>query len=197
MSNVPNLFRYLAKGDSHQTIAFSFRLGHSTVSKIVREVCGEIWNVLQPQYLAIPTTEMWKQAVKGFADLWGFPNCLGSIDGKHIELRSPANSGSNYFSYKIFFFSIVLLAIVDPYYKFMVIDVGSYGRHSDSAILENSNFYQQYSEGKTILPLKPLPGSNVDTPDVFVGDEGFALQTYLMRPYPKAVIVNDSRKKKI
>ena len=44
-------FRYLATGDSHQTIAFSFRVGRSTVSNIVKEVCQELWNVLQPLYL--------------------------------------------------------------------------------------------------------------------------------------------------
>ena len=160
----------------------------------MKDVCQEIWNVLQPQYLPAPTTEMWTQAVRGFVDLWGFPNCLGSIDGKHIKLKCPAKSGSNYFCYKNIF-SIVLLAIVDPYYKFMVVDVGSYGRHSDSAIFENSTFYRQYIEGKTILPAKPLPGTNGNVPHVFVGDEGFALQTYLMRPFPKFWITNDSRKK--
>ena len=92
------------------------------------------------------------------------------------------------------FFSLVLLAVVDPYYKFMVVYIGSYGRHSDSAIFENSAFYRNYIDGKIILPPKPLP--DTDTPvHVLIGDEGFALQTYLMRPYPKVEIINNARKK--
>ena len=57
--------------------------------------------------------------------------------------------------------SIVLLAIVDPYYKFMVVDIGSYGRHSDSGIFKNSAFYREYIDGKTILPPIPLLGTNI------------------------------------
>ncbi|KAF0701991.1 protein ALP1-like, partial [Aphis craccivora] len=36
------IFRFLATGDSFQTIAFSFRLGHSTVHNIVKDVCVAI-----------------------------------------------------------------------------------------------------------------------------------------------------------
>ena len=32
--------------------------------------------------------------------------------------------------------------------------------------------------------------------NVLIGDEGFALQTYLMRPFPRAAMANDARKKK-
>ena len=101
----------------------------------------KIWNILHPTYLPAPTEQIWNEAVEGFSKVWGFPNCLGSIDGKHIKVKCPSNSGSSYFCYKNFF-SIVLLAVVDPFYKFMVVDIGSYGRHSDSAIFENSAFFQ-------------------------------------------------------
>jgi hypothetical protein len=184
----------LATGDSHQTIAFSFRVGRSTVSNIVKEVFQELWNVLQPLYLPTPTEEMWTQTVTGFKELWEFPNCLGSIDGKYVKLKCPASSGSYYFCYKNYC-SIVLLAIADPYYKFMVVDIGSYGRHSDSGISKNSVFCREYTDGKTILPPKPLPGTNIPVPHVLIGDEGFALQMYLMCPFLSAAIANAARKK--
>lgn len=78
----------------------------------------------------------------------------------------------------------------------MVVDIGSYGRHSNSGIFENSAIYREYVNDKIILPPKPLPGTDVPVPHVFVGDEGFALQTYMMRPYPKAGMIYDVRKKK-
>jgi hypothetical protein len=90
---------------------------------------------------------MWTQAVTGYRELWEFPNCFGSIDGKHVKLKWFASSGSNYFCYKNFC-SVVLLAIVDPYYRFIVVDIGSYGRHSDNGIVKNSAFYREYIDGK-------------------------------------------------
>ncbi|XP_063224895.1 uncharacterized protein LOC134542187 [Bacillus rossius redtenbacheri] len=185
--------RYLATGDSHNTIAFSFRVGRTTVSSIVKEVCIEIWNVLQPLYLATPTEEVWRKSEVGFRERWNFPNCIGSIDGKHVEIKCPNKSGSSYYCYKNFF-SIVLLSIVDPYYNFIVVDIGSYGRHSDSAIFENS-FYRDFVDNKTILPPKPLPGTETPVPHVFVGDEGFKLQTYLMRPFPRKAVVDNIEKR--
>ncbi|XP_029347796.1 protein ALP1-like [Acyrthosiphon pisum] len=187
-------WRYLATGDSHHTIGFSFRVGRTTVSSIVKEVCVELWNVLQPLYLATPTEEVWKNSEIGFRELWNFPNCIGSIDGKHVRIKCPPKTGSSFFCYKNFC-SIVLLGIVDPNYKFLIVDIGSYGRHSDSSIFENSSFYREFIQGKTILPPKPLPGTTTPVPHVFVGDEGFKLETFLMRPFPRAVVAQNEAKK--
>lgn len=96
-------FRYLSTGDSHHTIAFSFRVGRTTDSSIVKEVCAELWNVLQPLYLATPTEEAWKQSEIGFRERWNFPNCIGSIDGKHVRIKCLPKNGSNFFCYKNFF----------------------------------------------------------------------------------------------
>lgn len=184
----------MATGDSHHTISFSFRVGRTTVSNIVKEVCMEIWNVLQPMYLVTPTEDTWRKSEIGFKERWNFPNCIGSIDGKHVEIKCPNKSGTSYFCYKNYF-SIVLLAIVDPYYNFTIVDIGSYGRHSYSAIFENSLFYREFVDNKTILTPKPLPGTDTPVPHVFVGDEGFKLQTYLMRPFPRKAIVENLEKK--
>jgi len=58
-----------------------------------------------------------------FYSLWQFPNCIGAIDGKHIEMRSSHNSGSLFFNYKKIF-SLVLLALVDANFKFTFQQLG-------------------------------------------------------------------------
>ncbi|XP_034756676.1 putative nuclease HARBI1 [Etheostoma cragini] len=178
--------RFLSTGDSYCTIAASYHMGVSTVSNIVPQVCRAIWDSMVKEYMPVPTTEDWLSIAEGFYQRWAFPNCLGSIDGKHVVIKAPDNSGSMYFNYKGTY-SVVLLAVVDAQYCFRVVDVGSYGRTSDGGVLANSTFGQALLDGKLGLPQDALlPGAEHlgPQPHVFVADEAFPLRHNLMRPFP-------------
>lgn len=77
--------------------------------------------------MPFPTTVMHEKVGEDFFKKWNFPQCIGCIDGKHIRLRCPPNSGSFYWNYK-HYFSIVLQAVADTQCRFLYIDVGSYGK---------------------------------------------------------------------
>ena len=40
----------------------------------------------------------WMSVAQEFLEKWNFNNCLGAIDGKHVLIRPPPNSGSYYFN---------------------------------------------------------------------------------------------------
>lgn len=125
----------------------------------------------------------WTIISERFEQLWNYPNCLGSMDGKHVVIQSPIKSGSEYFNYKSFF-SIVLFALVDADYNFIFVDVGCQGRISDGGVFKNSMLHKKLESGNMNLPPpKPLPGKNKEVPYVILADEAFALTKNIMKPY--------------
>lgn len=106
-----------------------------------------------------PTREEWLRISKRFQDKWGFPHVLGAIDGKHIRITCPSNSGSLFYNYKGYF-SVVLLAIVDADYRFIAVDVGSYGREGDAGIFKKSVFGQRIANNSFNIPESALLHGN-------------------------------------
>ncbi|XP_069688216.1 uncharacterized protein [Periplaneta americana] len=181
--------RQLGTGESFRSLAFGFRISHCHISQIVREVLRSLCEKLAPIFLPNPTKERIKSVASDFYELWDFLNCCGAIDGKHCRIVCPDVSWSLFFNYKSFY-SIVLLALVDARYRFIAIDVGSYGKEGDRGIYHKSNF-------KNVIPLlmpedSPLPDNIL--PHVIVGDEAFHLSKNLMRPYPKSQCFIDNSK---
>ncbi|XP_068122049.1 uncharacterized protein [Hyperolius riggenbachi] len=177
--------RFLASGESFASLHYQFRLGRSTIHGIVHDTCRRIWEVLQPLYMPEPTEDTWKEAARGFKAKANFPNCVGAVDGKHIRIQLPTGSGSKYFNYKKYF-SIVLMAVVDAQYKFIAVDVGSYGSTADSHIFRSCSIGQKLYAGELNLPTPcPIADGGQPFPHVLVEDEAFALHTNLMKPFPK------------
>ena len=177
------------------TISFSYRVGSSTVAGIVGAVSQAIWDCLVEEYMPVPTKQDWRDIAAGFLQRWNFPNCLGSIDGKHVVIQAPSNSGSLFHNYKGTF-SIVLLAVVDADCMFRVIDVGGYGRNSDGGTLGNSAFGEALKDGTLDLPENSIiPGAEPrgPLPHVFVGDEAFPLRSNLLRPFPGTNLSREKR----
>eukprot|EP00731_Ephydatia_muelleri_P009694 Em0005g280a len=69
--------------------------------------------------------------------------------------------------------------------RFIIVDVGDAGRQSDAGVLSNSGFGQALENDLVSIPNPaPLTGTSApDYPYVLVGDEGFHLKKYLLRPY--------------
>lgn len=124
----------------------------------------------------------WECIAKEFALKWQFPNCLGALDGKHINFRSPRRDGAFYHNYKGTN-SIILMALVDANCKFIYVDIGCNGRNNDAGVFLQSKLRTILLEGKEIPP-NGVVGNGRCLPYVVVADDAFPMQTHLMKPYP-------------
>lgn len=188
------IHRYLATGESFRSLSFAFRISHSYISLIIKKTLSALNKYLTPIFLPDISTVDFNIKASEFMTKWNFPNCILAIDGKHIRIRSPNNTGSLFYNYKDYF-SIVLLAMVDANYKFIAVDIGSFGREGDSGIFLKSTMGKKILEGSFGFPeAKQLPGSSKILPHVIVGDEAFRLHTHIMKPYTRQASRDDKTK---
>ena len=119
-------------------------------SKYYRHVSSSVIFNFAGTYI-YSSEEEWISIAQESTVKWNFNNCIGAMDGKHVLIKPPANSGSQYFNYK-HTSSIVLLAIVDADYKFIFADVGCNGRISDGGVLKNCSLYQALEDKALKIP---------------------------------------------
>ena len=94
---------YLASTDSQMSSSFSYRIGRSTLSSILKETSYAIYEALAPDYLhPLSSVEDWMKVAKDFETIWNMPHVLGALDGKHIRTQCPPNTGTLFHNYKGF-----------------------------------------------------------------------------------------------
>lgn len=167
-----------------QEMAWNFRIGKATVHTIIKETCTVLWKRLGPIVLPKPSKDHFKNIENGFLKRWNIPNCIGAVDGKHINIIAPKHSGNVFFNYKKNF-SIVFMATCTAYYRFSMVDIGGAGAHHDCAIFKASSLGRSLLNGTLDIPeAKKLPKSNIKMPHFLVGDAAFPLHENILRPYP-------------
>lgn len=79
---------------------------------------------------------------------------------------------------------MVLLAIADANYKFIVYDFGTNGRVSDGGVLQNTEFFKKLQSNSLNIPgEKEVSNNSRKLPYVFVADDAFPLRTDMLKPY--------------
>lgn len=138
------------------------------------------------------SSEKWKIIAEDYNRKWQFPHCLGAVDGKHIRIVPPPNSGSYYFNYKGTH-SIVLIGIANANYEFVYVDVGANGRISDGGVITNTKFFAKLTHGSLNIPQPNEDDTDTVLPYVFVGDEAFSLRPDFMKPYSRKKLTKPTR----
>jgi hypothetical protein len=112
-----------------------------------------------------------------------FSECIGALDGKHVTIQAPPNTGTTFFNYKKAF-SVVLLSLLNAHCNCIAVNVGAYGKSSDGGVFANSNLGKVLYRGSLNIPgNSTIPNTDTQVPYLIVGDETFPLKPYLMRPY--------------
>ena len=150
------------------------------------ETCIALYTTLVDEYLAVPTTAQWRKIAIDFCRVWNAPNCVGAVDGKHVAIKCPPRSGSDFYNSKKNF-SLVLMATCDANYVFTTIDVGAYGREGDSSIYSSSNLCSALESKSLGMPKhSKLVYSEppVFLPHYFFADDAYPLKPFMLKPYP-------------
>lgn len=110
-----------------------------------------------------------------------YPSCV------FLSFQKFPMRGSELYNYK-HNNSLILFAVSDAKYKFIIVDAGARGRESDGGVFERSEFGQLFNNHLLQLP-PPVYNADVRShlPYVFLGDDAFPLGVHLMKPFPQQV----------
>ncbi|XP_068204670.1 putative nuclease HARBI1 [Palaemon carinicauda] len=76
------------------------------------------------------------------------------------------------------------MAVADATYKFLYVDVGAEGGASDGGTGSNCSLHDAVEENRAEVPQPELlPNDDHPVPNHFVGDDTFALRTWMMKPF--------------
>lgn len=113
------ILTYLTTGNLYKSPGNVFIVSISSISKIVAETCFTIIEVFHDKVMLTPSPEAeWRSIALYFQE-----HALNAIDEKHIRIREPPNSSSEYYNYKRLF-SILLFALSDANLAFRYVEIG-------------------------------------------------------------------------
>lgn len=170
----------LASSAEDRTVANAFGVSRASVNIIFREFCEVVVRHLEPRFVRFPTLHELAEHMRQFAALTGFPQGVGALDGCHIEVCPPKEQACDYYNYKGWY-SMILMAVVDHCYKFMLTNVGTPGRSHDADVFHKSCLPKILSSGLFQLQKKTFHGVSVGP--VLLADQAYPLQKEVMKPF--------------
>ena len=178
------VYYFLATTAEYRTIANLFGVSRSFVCKCVKDVCAAVVNRLQSTFVFFPKEHELENIINTYKRKWGFPACVGALDGTHIPIIAPAQNHADYVSRKGYH-SVVMQAVVDCNYLFRDIVDGWPGSVHDARVLSNSEIFRLGEQNRLFPEGYHVNVGGKDIAPVILGDPAYPLLLWLLRPYPE------------
>ena len=110
---------FLASGEPQQSLSLAYLIGILTLSCFIRETCDATFEALACEYLHPPSSTEWENIGCDLQETWNLPHVVGAIDGKHIRIQCPKQSGTFFIIIKdssvLYCWQFVILATASQY----------------------------------------------------------------------------------
>ena len=128
---------YISNEGPYRKTANAFGISRASISGIIRRVFYAVTTSVDPKLIRLPNTEGEVQELTdGYLAANRFPQCIGVIDGTHIEVAEPSEYYSDFINGKGYF-SLNVQAVYDYNHCFQDVVVKWPSRVHDARIFHN------------------------------------------------------------
>ena len=137
-----------ARGDYLYTVAKMTGLTESIVYKIVIEVRNAIlenfWTYAVDRHFP-KSVDDFHNKLQEMECAWQFKYALAAIEGSHCLIKFPAGEAESMKQYYYFenFYLVVLMALVDAHYRFILAIIGAPGNTHNSTYFQSTSLWEK------------------------------------------------------
>ena len=176
---------YLADEDRMRKVSNSFGLGKATVSKVIHRVTFVISEKLGAKYIVLPKTkEEVEEHARNFYNRYGFPQCIGAIDGTHIKIKRLVDNPTDYVNRKGNF-TLNCQGTVGYNYCFIDVLIKWPGSVHDAWVFANSALNKIFRDGSIPECERIIVEGEPEVLVCILGDPAYPLLSFLTKEFSK------------